>query len=120
SRYERVLFGSYRGSCQVSIRGVVVGAGVGGQGRDDAGCGRGDGGPDGGLLDGGAVEDLDVERGVDLGLDVLGRVIERGCGVGQFVEQGGVVLGGLGGLDLVQLGLEGFCLLVAGGELVGD
>src|SRR5579859_5520313 len=60
---ERVPFGSYRGSCQVSIRGVVVGAGVGGQGGDDAGCGRGDGCPDGGLLDGGAVEDLDVERG---------------------------------------------------------
>src|SRR3984957_18276710 len=51
----------------MSIRGVVVGAGVGGQGDDDAGGGGGDGGPAGGLLDGGAVEDLDVERGVDLG-----------------------------------------------------
>jgi hypothetical protein len=70
----------------LSIRGVVVGAGVGGQGGDDAGGGRGDGCPDGGLLDGGAVEDLDVERGVDLGLDVLGRVAERFGGVREFVQ----------------------------------
>lgn len=35
---------------------------------------------------GGAVEDLDVEHGVDLGFDVLGRAGERGGGVGQFVE----------------------------------
>jgi hypothetical protein len=64
----------------------VVGTGVGGQGGDDGGSGRGYGCPDGGLLDRGAIEDLHVGRGVDLGFDVVGRVGERGGGVGRFVE----------------------------------
>ena len=53
------------------MAGVVVGAGVGEQGGDDAGGGGGDGCPDGGLALVGAVQDLDAERGVQLGPEVV-------------------------------------------------
>jgi hypothetical protein len=83
------------------MRGVVVGAGVCGEGGDDSGRAGGDGCPDGGLPFGLAVEDLDVERGVELGFDVVGGVTERGGGVGQFVDERDVLGGGLGGVDVV-------------------
>ena len=47
------------------VCGVVVGAGVGDQGVDDVGGLVGDGGGDGGLVLRGAVEGVDLERGVD-------------------------------------------------------
>jgi hypothetical protein len=49
-----------------------------------------------------------------------GAVVNAAARVGQFGDQLGVIFGGLGGLDLVELGLEGFGLVVTLGELVGD
>jgi hypothetical protein len=74
----------------------VVGAGVSEQRSDDAGGLVGDGGGDGGLVGFGAVEGVDLERGVHVCPDVVGRGGEQGGGVGQLVEQGGVFGGRLG------------------------
>ena len=53
--------------------GVVVGAGVGEDGVDDAGGGVGDGQGDGGL----AVDGLEAERGGEAFAQVVGRVGEE-------------------------------------------
>jgi hypothetical protein len=68
----------------------VVGAGVVEQGGDDGGGLLGDGGGDGGLVGFGAVEGVDLERGVDACPEVGGGLGEQGGGVGEFVYEGRV------------------------------
>ena len=101
--------------CQVrNRRRRVVGAGSGvvEQGGDGLGGGVGEGGPDAGLDLLGAVEDLDVQGGEEV-LDQGGRGAGNGRGeVGQFVEDGGVFVGGVGGVEGVELGLGGGALVV--------
>ena len=87
-------------------------AGVVEQGCDGGGGGVGEGGPDGGLALFGAVEDLDVQ-GVEQGFDQAGGgVVELAGQVGQFVEQGGVLVLGGGGGEVVELGLGAGVLVV--------
>src|ERR1017187_10624873 len=92
----------------------VVGAGswVAEQGVDGLRGGVGEGRPDAGLDLLGAVEDLDVQGGEQV-LDQGGRGAGEGrAQVGQFVEQGGVLAGGGGGVEGVELGLGGGALVV--------
>jgi hypothetical protein len=81
--------------------GVVVGATVLEQCGDDAGCGVGDGGGDGGVVHRGAVEDVDLECAVDPGADVGGGLVEKLAGAGQFGDEGRVFGWRLFGGELV-------------------
>src|ERR1017187_2352847 len=80
--------------------------------RKPRGTPVGEGGPDAGLDLLGAVEDLDVQGGEQVLDQGGGGVGEGGGQVGQFVEQGGVLLRGGGGVEGVELGLGGGALVV--------
>jgi hypothetical protein len=98
----------------------VVSAGAVDQGSEDAGCGVGDGCPDGGLLLVGPVQALDAKCGVKGFADGVRGIEQVAGGVGQFVKQGGVVFAGWGGGEGVELGLGGGTVGVRGVEAVAD
>ena len=99
---------------------VVVGAGVGEQGGDDAGCVLSERCPDGDLVRFLVVEGVDVERDEQGLLDPVGCVGQDPGGGGEFVEQGGVVVRDGGGLEGVAFsfgpGAFGVQLGVAGAD----
>ena len=100
---------------------VVAGAGVGGQCCDDARGGVGDGDDDGGLLDLGPVDALDVERGGDDLLQRTGGFGEQSQRVGKFIDQGQVVVReGRGVFDGLEFGFDRLLLIVAFAELGGE
>jgi hypothetical protein len=114
--------------CHVSKRsgagggGVAgIGAGVGEQCGDDARGGVGDGDHDGGLLDLGPVDAVDVERGGDdlaQGAEGFGEQSQR---VGQFVDQGQVIASQRrGAFDGLEFGFDRLFLVIAVAELGGE